>query len=200
MARRISIAESARASYPDRDRTPALCECWPCSTRRQISDFSKGGVLTPGAQSEPPDVDRRVHSLDSRQEIIEVLEAVRHPQPAVAMANPERLAAKSTPDGLDGRDMDLLGIPPAPEVDLMDHEERTREAIGFHDDSPTRLEVGQSPILGLRMIDTSVGRTRSRPTGCWHRTDKSGKRECLRWQHKGLNVSCDAWRSGGIRT
>jgi len=90
-----------------------LAPHYPASAPRLF----QGGVLTPGGQSEPPDVDCRVHSLDRRQEVIEVLDAVRHPQPAAAMANPDRLAAKSPPDGLDGRDMDLLGTPPAPEAD-----------------------------------------------------------------------------------
>ncbi len=107
MARGTGIAEPAPALYPDRHGDLALCECRPCITRRQLHALSKGGVLAPGEQSEPPDVDRRVHSLHRRQEIIEVFDAIRHPQPAAAMANPDRLPAKSPPDGLDGRDMDL---------------------------------------------------------------------------------------------
>lgn len=56
MARRTSIAEPAPALYPGRHGDLALCECRPCLTRRQLHAFSKGGVLAPGEQSEPPDV------------------------------------------------------------------------------------------------------------------------------------------------
>jgi len=60
--------------------------------------------------------------------------------------------------------------------------------------------------LGYEQFSGFIGSTRAtaahgpRPTGRWHRTDKSGKRKCLHWQRKGLNVCCDACRSGGIRT